>query len=106
MSNPLKRARVDSNDAQTSNDGCDATAVTAQRHPSLWLKDGSIVLKTQATLFKVHQTTLALHSTVFADMFGIPQPDDQDMIEGCPVVDMADNENDLTRLLRAIYEPS
>ncbi|KAF8958238.1 hypothetical protein BDZ97DRAFT_1842464 [Flammula alnicola] len=45
------------------------------RHTKFWLYDGSIVLSVQNTLFRVHQTILANHSEVFADLFTIPQPE-------------------------------
>lgn len=75
-------------------------------HPDLWFNDGSIVLKVQTTLFKVHRSTLASHSTVFADMLGIPQPAQLEMMEGCPVVGLPDDAEDMARLLKAIYDPS
>ena len=75
-------------------------------HPSLWFKDGSIVIRAQETLFKVHQSLLALHSPIFASTFSIPQPCDQEIIEGCPVVDIPDNADDVTCLLKVIYEPT
>lgn len=97
MNDPLKRARVDS-DSEDSSD--------YQRHPDLWFDDGSVVLKVQKTMFKVHRTLLSSHSIVFADMFSVPQPAARDQIEGCPVVDVPDAANDFTYLLTAIYDPT
>lgn len=76
------------------------------RHPTLWFDDGSIVLRVQTTLFCVHRTTLASHSTVFADMFTIPQPTQyQQLVDGRPTVDMPDNAMEFSAILRAIYDP-
>jgi len=82
------------------------------RHPDFWLYDGSIVLSVQNTLFRVHQTILAKHSEVFADLFTVPQPpfsisgeDDDAVMEGCHVVEMHDFAADFTDLLHAIYHP-
>lgn len=76
------------------------------RHGEFWLYDGSIVLAVENTLFRVHQTILANHSEVFADLFTIPQPDGEEMIDGCHVVRLFDdNENHFTDLLRAMYHP-
>ena len=82
------------------------------RHPDFWLYDGSIVLNVQNTLFRVHQTILAKHSEVFADLFTLPQPlpagsgeDDEGVVEGCPVVEMHDCATDFADLLHAIYHP-
>lgn len=84
------------------------TPLTASltRHEEFWLYDGSIVLAVENTLFRVHQTILANHSEVFADLFTLPQPDGEDMIDGCHVVRLYDdNENDFADLLRAMYHP-
>ena len=75
------------------------------RHPDLWYDDGSIVLKAETTLFRVHRTTLSAHSTVFSDMFSIPQPPDQDAIEGCTVICLPDTAYDMEFLLRALTNP-
>jgi hypothetical protein len=99
MSNPLKRARVDT-DGEVTGPNANPT-----RHPDLWFDDGSVVLKAENTLFRVHRTTLSTHSTVFSDMFGIPHPPGQDEIEGCPVVKLPDLANDVGYLLKALYNP-
>ena len=87
------------------------------RHTEFWLHDGSIVLCVQETLFRVHQTILANHSEVFADLFRLPQPlegeeaemeggDGMHKIEGCHVVHLQDDVDDFVDLLKAIYYPS
>lgn len=77
------------------------------RHPDFWLRDGSIILSVQHVLFKVHQTILAQHSEIFADLFDLPQPDPEfggdDLLEGCRVVQLQDSPDDFEDLLRAIY---
>ena len=75
------------------------------RHPTFWLYDGSIILHVENTLFRVHQTILANHSEVFADLFTVPQPEDEQRIEGCHVVCLHDNAKDFEDLLKAIYIP-
>lgn len=107
MSNPLKRTHVNSSSSQPLDEAPNATtSPPTQPHPSLWFKDGSIVFRTQTTLFKVHQSTLASHSSVFAGMFNMPQPPGQEIIQDCPVVDMPDSADDFARLLKAMYEPT
>jgi hypothetical protein len=101
MSSRLKRARTD-------NDGeggiWDASTANVTRHPDFWFDDGSIVLQAETSLFRVHRTILSAHSTVFADMFGIPQLPGQDAIEGC-IVRLPDSVCDFTWLLKALYDP-
>ena len=77
------------------------------RHPNFWLYDGSIVLSVESCLFRVHQTILANHSEIFSDLFTVPQPEEEaeEMIEGCRIVHLSDDENDFVDLLNAIYRP-
>ncbi len=41
-------------------------------HETLWLKDANIVLASDAFLYRVHKGVLAYQSTVFRDMFELP----------------------------------
>ncbi|KAJ7935112.1 hypothetical protein B0H13DRAFT_1474520, partial [Mycena leptocephala] len=61
--------------------------------------DGSVVLQAENTQFRVHWSILSIHSSVFHDMQGLPQPPDQDSIEGCPVVQLSDLAADVEHIL-------
>jgi hypothetical protein len=106
MSKPLKRARIDVDiELAGTSRNIDALTSNSTRHPDLWFDDGSVILNVGTTLFRVHRSTLSTHSTVFADMFHVPQPPNQDAIEGCPVVHVPDSAKDFTCLLKALYDP-
>ncbi|KAJ7081776.1 hypothetical protein B0H15DRAFT_445112 [Mycena belliarum] len=72
---------------------------------AIWHPDGSVVLQAGNTQFRVHWSVLALHSSFFRDMQGLPQPPDQPSVEGCPVVELTDVAEDVTHVLRALYNP-
>ncbi|KAJ7496929.1 hypothetical protein FB451DRAFT_1017263 [Mycena latifolia] len=72
----------------------------------IWHSDGSVVLQTEDTQFRVHWGVLALHSSFFRDMQGLPQPPDQPSVDGCPVVELQDSTTDVTHLLKVLYDPS
>ena len=82
------------------------------RQPDLWFSDGSIVLRAENRMFRVHVSQLSRHSEVFSDMLSMPQPtatiDDEhgqaDRIEGCPVLLLHDKAEDVMHLLRALYD--
>jgi hypothetical protein len=72
----------------------------------IWNSDGSVVLQAANTQFRVHWSVLARNSSVFRDMQGVPQPADQPGVEGCPIVELSDDTDDVGYLLMALYIPS
>ncbi|KAF8972448.1 hypothetical protein BDZ97DRAFT_1912971 [Flammula alnicola] len=77
------------------------------RHTKSWLYDasGSIMLSVQNKLFRVHQTILANHSEVFADLFTVSQPEGEHKVEACHVVDLYNDEREFVGLSNAVYIP-
>lgn len=80
-----------------------------------WFEDGNIVLlveddnQTPLRAFKVHRSVLARHSEVFETMLDIPQPTPGmstmiEHIDGCPVVRMYDHPEELSDLIKALYD--
>ncbi|KAI9512411.1 hypothetical protein F5148DRAFT_1163101 [Russula earlei] len=79
-----------------------------------WFEDGNIILLVEdddhhvLTAFKVHRGVLARQSEVFETMFDIPQPasvvDSVEHIDGCPMVRMHDLPNELSSLIKALYD--
>jgi hypothetical protein len=77
-----------------------------RRSPDLWYADGTVILTTESVQFRVYRGILAANSSVFDDMFSIPQPSDggDNLMEGCEVVQLHDSAADLGHFLRAIHE--
>ena len=75
------------------------------KHTSYYFNDGSIVLRVENVLFKVHSSILGRHSEVFRGMDELPQPEDCEKVDGCPVVDLQDDVEEFTDTLGAIYDP-
>lgn len=71
---------------------------------SMWLDDGSIILHAENTQFRVHRSVLAMNSTVFQDMFGIPQPQREPTVDGCPIVHLSDSAQEVEHVLNALYK--
>jgi hypothetical protein len=78
----------------------------APTRSEIWHSDGSIVLQADNTQFRVHWGLLALHSSFFRNMQGLPQPPNQPSIDGCPIVALHDAVVDVEYLLKALYTPS
>ncbi|KAF7296523.1 BTB domain-containing protein [Mycena chlorophos] len=80
---------------------------TIIRSPDFFFEDGSIILQVQSTQFRVAKSMLALHSTVLRDMFTLPLPANEPMVEGCPVVVLpGDTAEDWAHLLGVMYPKS
>ncbi|EPQ53822.1 hypothetical protein GLOTRDRAFT_45447, partial [Gloeophyllum trabeum ATCC 11539] len=69
----------------------------------LWFDDGTVVLNAEGTLFRVYRGVLSRESSVFRDMFSIPQSG-VDEIDGCPLVRVYDSAADMERFLKAFLE--
>ncbi|KZP26080.1 hypothetical protein FIBSPDRAFT_1041132 [Athelia psychrophila] len=68
-----------------------------------WFEDGNIVLETERVQFKVYKGILAANSAIFRDMFAIAQAQEGELVEGCPVVHLADKPKDLGHVLEVLY---
>ncbi|KAJ7070049.1 hypothetical protein C8F01DRAFT_1115102 [Mycena amicta] len=53
--------------------------------------------------FRVHKSVLSMHSTVFLDIFSLPLPADESLVENCPLVALSDKSDEWTHLLKLMY---
>ena len=52
----------------------------------------------------VHRGQLERHSEIFSDLFSVPQPMEQDLIDGCSYVELPDCPSDVFHFLSAPYD--
>ncbi|CAA7266067.1 unnamed protein product [Cyclocybe aegerita] len=52
----------------------------------------------------MHRSMLSRHSIVWKDMFKVPQPYEQNLVAGCPVIQLSDDEKDLEHVLGIFYD--
>ncbi|KAJ7185866.1 hypothetical protein C8R46DRAFT_387761 [Mycena filopes] len=99
MSEPssAKRKRVEAD--------CSETPGSAPIRSKIWKPFGDIILQAESTQFRVSRDILAEQSSVFRDMFGVPQPPNEPTIEGCPIVHVSDTAQDWELLLEVLYKP-
>ncbi|KAF7370369.1 BTB domain-containing protein [Mycena sanguinolenta] len=95
---PAKRQRME--DASITRENADIA------RSKTWRSDGNVILQAGNTQFRVHWSVLALHSPVFRDMQGLPQPPDEPTVDGCPIVNLSDNPDDVEYLLKVLYNPT
>ncbi|GBE89439.1 hypothetical protein SCP_1601010 [Sparassis crispa] len=70
----------------------------------LWFEDGNVVLIAGERTCRVHRGILSRYSTVFSDLFTIPQPSDAPMLHGASIVTLSDDPQHLEYTLRALYD--
>jgi hypothetical protein len=70
----------------------------------LWFEDDNLILRAENSLFRVSKGVLAARSSVFRDMLSFPQTEEEERIDGCPVVRLHDSAADVTCFLRAIFD--
>ncbi|KAJ7165467.1 hypothetical protein C8R43DRAFT_878512 [Mycena crocata] len=70
----------------------------------IWFKDGTVVLQAERTLFRVYRGVLASQSSIFHDTFGMPQPAEEPLYEGCPILVLQDSPDDVRSFLLAIHD--
>jgi hypothetical protein len=79
----VKRPRTTSN----------AERCTTISRTYLWFDDGNIILHAESTQFRVHRSILSASSSVFRDMFSLPQPENENVVDRCPVVRVSDTSH-------------
>lgn len=76
----------------------------------LWFEDANVIFQAESSLFRVHKGILQARSSVFRDMFAIPQtstPLDSDLMDGCIVTQLPDAAEDIRCFFLAIgYDAS
>ncbi|TFY53344.1 hypothetical protein EVJ58_g9505 [Rhodofomes roseus] len=65
----------------------------------LWYPDGNIILVAKGVGFRVYRGLLADRSEVFRDLFSVPQPPDDETVDGCPIVHLSDTDIALREFL-------
>ncbi|KAJ7175339.1 hypothetical protein C8R46DRAFT_1248678, partial [Mycena filopes] len=101
---PAKRQRTDSNPSIATIDSESDDAAPLVRS-SIWMPYGDIILQAESTQFRVNRDILARHSSVFQDLFLLPQPANEETLDGCHIVHLSDSAIDVHLLLSAFYDP-
>ncbi|KAJ7735756.1 hypothetical protein B0H16DRAFT_1425971 [Mycena metata] len=83
----------------------DASVPAPLVRSKIWKPYGDIILQAESTQFRVTRDILAEQSPVFRDMFSVPQPPNEPMIEGCPIVRVSDTAKDWELFLQVLYNP-
>ncbi|KAJ7689852.1 hypothetical protein B0H17DRAFT_936866 [Mycena rosella] len=72
--------------------------------PGLWFEDGNVIIQAETDHFRIYRGVLAARSPIFNDMLGLPQPQELETLEGCPVVRLPDAALEVAAFLRALFD--
>ncbi|KAJ3536413.1 hypothetical protein NM688_g6842 [Phlebia brevispora] len=111
---PKKRRRIeieDGNDDQTRSKGC-LHDIGPILRPDLdnWKSDGDVIIATyggqegEGIICKCHAWQLSKSSSVFMDLFALPQPAMIEHFEGVPLVRLPDKHSNFRVILRMLYD--
>ncbi|KAH8990394.1 hypothetical protein EDB86DRAFT_1772940 [Lactarius hatsudake] len=71
---------------------------------SLKVPDANVIIRSSDQVnFRVHKSLLAMSSSLFDDLFSLPQPPDGEIVDGLPVVQLPEDANLLNILVSLIY---
>ena len=70
----------------------------------LKVPDANIILRSSDQVnFRVHKSVLAMSSPLFDDLFSLPQPPDDELVDGLPVVQLSEDADLLNTLISLLY---
>ncbi|KAF8258573.1 hypothetical protein EI94DRAFT_1815075 [Lactarius quietus] len=68
------------------------------------MPDASVILRSSDHVhFRVHKSVLAMSSPFFKDMFSLPQPPDDELVDGLPVIAVSEDASLLNSLISLLY---
>jgi hypothetical protein len=68
------------------------------------MQDADVVLlSSDGVPFRVHKSILSTSSPFFHDMFTLPQPPDNELVDGLPAVHLSEDADSLQHLVSALY---
>ncbi|KAH8985647.1 hypothetical protein EDB86DRAFT_3049205 [Lactarius hatsudake] len=68
------------------------------------IPDASIILRSSdKASFRVHKSVLAISSPFFKDLLSLPQPPDDELVDGLPVIQLSEDADLLNGLISLLY---
>lgn len=83
----------------------EADAPSVIQSAKFWFEDATVVLQAEAQQFRVHRGVLSENSIFLADMFKLPQPENEPLIDGRPLVHVHETAQEWEDVLTMLYNP-
>ena len=66
--------------------------------------DANIIIRSSDQVnFRVHKSVLAMSSIFFENLLSLPQPPDEELVDGLPVVQLSEDAGVLSNLISLLY---
>ncbi len=79
-----------------------SASIVLEKVPELWFADADVVFQAGEKLFRVHRSILSARSSIFNDMFSVPQPDTERIVnagDSYVHIHLPDDATDVTPIL-------
>jgi hypothetical protein len=70
----------------------------------VWFDDGNLIIQSGEKTFRVYRGILSSASSIFRDMLSLAVTDEEQAIDGCPVVHVSDPTADISFFLRSLHD--
>ncbi|KAJ7491140.1 hypothetical protein FB451DRAFT_1222176 [Mycena latifolia] len=70
----------------------------------LWFEDGNVVIHAEDYEFRLFKSFLTSRSAIFKDTLSMPEPEDAERVDGCPVLRIHDSAVDAAHFFKAIFD--
>jgi hypothetical protein len=71
---------------------------------TLDVSDANFIIRSSNFVdFRVHKSILAMASPIFKDLLSLPQPSDNETVDGLPVVQLSESSELLSSLISILY---
>ena len=84
-----------------------STSIVLEKVPELWFADADAVFQAGGKLFHVHRSILSAISSIFNDMFSVPHPDIERIVnadDSYVHIYLPDDATDVHRFFMAIFD--
>ncbi|KJA26854.1 hypothetical protein HYPSUDRAFT_180410 [Hypholoma sublateritium FD-334 SS-4] len=85
------------------------SSLIPEKVPELWFTDADVVFQAGSKLFRVHRSILSARSTIFNDMFSVPHPDSDRIVDAdgsYTHIHLPDDAIDVHHFFLAIFDAS
>ncbi|KAH9066069.1 hypothetical protein EDB83DRAFT_2291529 [Lactarius deliciosus] len=100
----IKRPQANSTLALVKEESTSENSGIPFAQPCLDVPDANIIIRSSDKVnFRVHKSLLSMSSPFFSDLLSLPQPPDDELVDGLPVIQLSEDADLLNSLVSLLY---